>query len=369
LKKQRKQALIIKVGLSEPNSYSTMPAHCGPLGPMECLYGSSCNVTSGVCVDCPAGFQNDEVVFKGNQNCGLDVAGLVVIYVFTTIFSLIVSLVSLDVAVKKKKSRMRSLLLLVTLWTFLVPCLMLSHWLEGYTFGVVSSILMIAIVMLINTQVSMFQYTIDSFMGLLCNYSSQEEIYKRELYWYSFWMSIKVVFGLIIIISNAANSIDQFNIAQVCLLVFMVIEVGANVFRGHRINGKMLKAVEDLHSGLSMDRMNPIIKEFAVRVHNLRYVGPLYGAIFLACAIAIIISFVIYDSSIPYAFVLFDFIVLTWPVLGLIPVLVLRTKLGVHMDNQRTPGSSDQKYETKSFSPFSARRRNTESALTTNLAI
>jgi len=329
-----------------------MPAHCGTQGPMLCLYGSVCNDTLGVCVDCPAGFRDDTTFFKGNQNCGLNVAGLVVVYFLTTLFALLVGVSALRTALAKKRSKMRSLLFLVATWNFIIPFMLLSHYLEGFQYGPVAMFLNVLILMLVNTQVSVYLHTKDLFMDLLLHYSTPEKIHRDHLLWYCFWMAQKLVFGLLAFISAIIDDDGLFNIAQVCLGVSITIEVVANIARGFMTSSKTLKAIEVVRTKIESAQMSPVVTEFAERTAKTRWIMPVYGITFIFAGIALPILFVIFDSSVPYVFVFFDFMMLTWPAVGMIPVAVMKTKLGVQMD--RGKESSTLHSDDRSFNRVEA---------------
>jgi len=319
-----------------------MPAKCGSQGPMLCLYGSVCNDTTGVCQDCPAGVINDQVIFKGNQNCGLAVTGMICVYVIVTFLSVMVSGCAFKIAREKRKSRMRKLLWLVSFWTLLIPCLMLSHYLEGFSFGIASVIFLTLILILVSLQTSMFQYTMDTFMGVLCNYSSPETMYQKELIWFAIWTFQKFIVCVLLVVSIASENDDWYNAMMLCVSVFVVIELACNVIRGSTQNKAMVRAVEKLKLELQSNQnsINPIVKEFAERVHDSRFVGPTISSLFMGLGVALIILFIKYDSAIPYAFVIYDILNLAWPLIGLIPMAVLRSKLGTQLDKSKTRGSS-----------------------------
>ena len=316
-----------------------MPALCGPLGPMICLNQATCNVTSGFCENCPAGFRNDEVMFQGNQNCGLSVVGITFIYIFTGVFALAVGTTALLAAIRKKKSRMRKMLFLVTAWNFVLPFYVLAHYLEGYRFGIASVILFTTILMMVNTQVSVMTYTIESFMNVLCsNTVSSQRIYRVALAWYGFWMLNKLICAIVMLVGVAEESSYVFNIGQATLACSLLVEVGSNIFNARRHDQRLVRAVHALHKDLKLDSVNPVVREFAERVAKGSIILPFYALLFLTLGIAIPVLFIVYDSSVPYAFVMWALLVMTWPLLGFQPIILLQTKLGRQMD--RTGGGS-----------------------------
>lgn len=329
-----------------------MPARCGSQGPMLCLYGSICNETLGVCTDCPVGFTNDQVLFKGNQNCGLSIAGMIVVYCITGIFALCIALVAFKSIVGKKKSRVRSVILLVMSWNLLIPCMLLAHGLEGFQYGPVAVFLSTCILMMVNTEVSAMQYTVETVMNMVLHHSTSRKIFYQNVTWYIFWMVQKIAFGLVCFISAVLNNIDLFNIVQLCLSVSIVTEVLVNLIRGYTSNRRTVAAVMGLRVKSGQRNLNPVIEEFAMRMNRTRCILPLYAIGFVFAAAAVPALFVVYDSSIPYAFIMFDILVLTWPSVGLPPIIVFHSKLGPHMDNGK--GSTMLTTEEKVRSPIVA---------------
>ena len=306
---------------------------CGSLGPMVCLNGASCNQTVGFCENCPTGYRDDEVLYQGNQNCGLSIAGIGFVYLFTAVFGLAVSATALSTAIYKKKSRMRKILFLVAIWNFTLPFLMLSHYLEGYRFGIVSTILFTAVLMMVNTQVSVMRYTIDTFMKVLCkNSTSNEHIYNVAVGWYVFWMIDKLVCGIVMLVGLGSGDVRLYNIGQVTLDCCLLVEVGANVVQAYRHDGRIYRAVKALHKDLKQNSMNPVVLEFAARVQKSQYILPFYALVIVTAGSVVPVLFVIYDSSVPYAFVVFALIATTWPLCGFEPIILMRTKLGQQID-------------------------------------
>jgi len=117
--------------------------------------------------------------------------------------------------------------------------------------------------------------------------------------------------------------------------VSVVIEVAANILRGFATNVITARAVNKLQDNIKSNKATSVVKEFSQRRSGVLWVMPIYGVVVLAAGAAMPVLFVIYDSSIPYAFVIFDLTVMTWPAVGIVPIAVLRTKLGAQMDRNK----------------------------------
>ena len=239
---------------------------------MLCLYGSICNETTGFCDECPQGYRNDEVLFIGNQNCGVSETAMYVIYILCAIFSLSTSFWSFQTARKRKKSVMRDLLILNTVWNFLIVCLLVSHYLEGFKNGVVSVILYTTILMMVNTQVLVLMYLIERYMGVLCNFSSPQTVYRFMRSWYIFWMLCKFISGLVVLIAAGIDNVRMYNIAQMCLIGSVLLEVSLNVLRAMYTNSRFINEISRLHGVGGELRLNPnpILLEFAEQVKGVK---------------------------------------------------------------------------------------------------
>jgi hypothetical protein len=310
-----------------------MPALCGSQGPMVCLYGAVCNETTGWCDNCPAGFRDDEVLYQGNRNCGLNEAFVIFVYVFTAVCSLLVAGFSLEASRGKKRSRMKTTLHLGFAWNVVFTASLLTHYLEGFRFGVATVVLNTLMLMIVNTQVSIVSYSMENFLVLVCNYKKTKySLYFKEVSWYCFWMLNKLVFGMVMLIGAAQNNPYLFNAGQVSMSVSLIIEVFANIVKGFRSNRRLVTAVNQLHTDLKTDRLNPVVKEFAEKVQKTMYIGPIYGVFVLGLGTFIPVLFAIYDSSIPYVFILWSVIIIFQPVIGIGPILLLKSKLGAQLD-------------------------------------
>jgi hypothetical protein len=321
-----------------------MVGKCGPQGAMTCMYGSTCNETSAQCINCPAGFRDDNVVFLGNHNCGLPEVAMYAIYSIVVAISLSVGVWALLVAIRRKRNRMTYMLYLCLLWNVMIAFYALAHYLEGFTHGPIATTLYIIVLMLVNTQVIIYMHSVEHFMGLLCNVSSPKRVYQFLKRWYIFWMMNKLICGIIMLIGTSTGNVDLFNNTQVALICCLCVEVLANVSRTYYSNMRLVRAAYMLHSQLHVgtkNQSNPIIVEFATKVKNVRFFMPFYGLIWAALAVMTPILFRLNNGTIPYFFVMWAFSVFTWPMVGFRPILLLRSQLGRHMDKTNTGTGSE----------------------------
>lgn len=277
----------------------------------------------------------------------MSIAGMAFMYIFTSVFALYVAVFSFLTALRKKQSSMQKMLYLAAFWNLLIPFLMLAHYLEGFHSGSVAIILNTIILMLANTQVIIFMYTMEKFIAILCNFTATDNIYTFMKYWYIFWMTVKLICGSCVLAGELSGNVAMYNGSQLAFVCTILIEVGANSFRGGSSNFKLIRHVKILHGNIQSAN-NPVVLEFAERVEKSRYVLPIYGVIFVSVGIAVPILYLMYDSSIPYAFVIYGIMVMTWPTVGLRPLLILRTQIGQHLGKAKlhsstAPGSPDQK--------------------------
>jgi hypothetical protein len=317
-----------------------MAAKCGSQGPMICLHGSECNETTGFCGSCPVGFRDDNVLFIGNHNCGVEDASMYAIYIIASICAITVGTRALFVALKRKQNRMTKVLYLDVIWNFLIPFYSLSHYLNGMTYGPSSVVFLIVILMLVNTQVVVYMHSVEHFMGLLCNVSSPQRVYLFMKRWYIFWMLNKLMCGIPMLIGSITGSVDLFNIAQLVLTCSLFIEVSSNVGRQYYTNTKLVKAAHVLHKDIHVNSAdsgaNPIVMDFAKKVKAAKFIIPIYGMVFVTAAISIPVLFAIYGGAIPHIYVCFGVTLITWPMVGIRPIMILRTRLGQHMDKSKT---------------------------------
>jgi len=309
-----------------------MPAKCGALGPMICLNGAVCNETLGECSGCPAGFRDDETVFRGNRNCGLNEAAMYFIYSFSGIFSIFVCAAAFLSAMHRKASRLRKMFLLIGLWTGMVPFTVLAHYLDGMRYGIATTVLYVLTIMAVNVQVALLFSVFEGFMAVACNLPRKDDIQRKILYINIFWFSTKVVFGLVMLGGLIASRDDVFNAGQLALGISLMLEVTSNVIRVHFTSGRIIRSVQALHSDLTSTSVNPVVMEFAKRIQSQRWSMPAYAVIYFLVSLAQPILYVVFDSSIPYQVVLYAVVVMTWPMIGAVPVLALKTKLGKQMD-------------------------------------
>ena len=317
-----------------------MPAKCGPLGPMECLNGATCNVTSGDCVGCPAGYRDDEVLFVGNKNCGVNEAAIIVVYFVSAIFSVVVSVFAASGIKNRRRSRIKASLLIISIWTALVPFYCLAHYLEGFRMGLITTILFLIISMLVNGATFFLQYTIGSFLRLILNNGIKQDVLRGYLLWHGFWELNKVACGIPMIIGAATGDDSLYNSGLLALTVFLFIEIAGNIGSSYLIHRRLISNVRDLHSTMQMNKLSPVVKEFAERVAKTLWIGPFWGLLTLVAGTAIVALYIVFDSSIPYVCVIWALLLLTWPLVGVGPVIMLRTKLGIHIDHGTPSGTT-----------------------------
>lgn len=325
-----------------------MPALCAPLGPMLCLNGATCNSTTGLCDNCPVGFRNDETLFRGNVNCGLDLAGIYFVYIFTALLSLFVMVLAMTTAMRKKKSRMRNLLFLICTWNLVIIFLLLAHYLDGFRFGVASVILLFLVLGLVNTQVFAFEYSIASFLAIINNNpNSNQQIYQFQLRWYLFWMSIKFICFVLSEISLGVDNLNMFNIVMLVTGVSLFIEVSLNVFIGYRRNTNFVLGMKALQSNVTSTTKisnTPALIELSQKLEKSRLITVAYGILIFSIGALIPILFGVFDSSVPYSVFFFSLIVISWPFLGIQVILVLQSSYGKRLiatdGEKQTLGSS-----------------------------
>ena len=314
---------------SHPNL--TMPACCGSCGPMLCFNSAYCNETFGVCQGCPTGFLNDEVLFQGNINCGLGRTWIIPIYIVTSIFAFFVSISTLVVGLRKKKSSMRSLLFFASFWNFLLIFLMLAHYFDGFKFGYASLALVYVVLCCTNIQTSVLEYNFSIFLCLVSNTSSKREIYRFGIIWFVFWMSVKVIGIVSSMASLSMHQLNALNGVVLFSLIALFVEVSSNVFIHVRRNYIFVQGVRRLQSNLLTSAANNsfnISIELAQKLNHVRWLVTCYGVLFFLIGLLVPILYVIYDSSIPYGFVIFGFLVITWPLFGLNLIILLNTRWG-----------------------------------------
>lgn len=116
--------------------------------------------------------------------------------------------------------------------------------------------------------------------------------------------------------------------------VGLLIEVTANAARISVTNLRLVKAAKLLHKETSLGK-NPILEEFIAKVEASWYISPIYAAIMLSSGALFLGTYIKYDSSVPYAYAMFAFTIITWPILGLRPIFRLRSRFGKQIDRSK----------------------------------
>jgi hypothetical protein len=299
---------------------------------MVCLHGSVCNETlGGVCTGCPSGFRDDETLFIGNRNCGLDEKGFIAVYFIASVFALSVAGWAFMVARPKKNSLMRGMLFFVSAWTSCIPALCLAHYLAGFRNGIAAIVIYSIILMLVNTQTFILMYQVERILSILLDKRDMSRLYRRCVQWFVFWMAVKVTCAVALLIGEATHNSALYNNAQMALLFSLLVEVPANCAKQTITNESLIKSAKALHGSLKMSS-NPIVLEFASKVERTRWILPLYGTVILTAGICVLATFIIYESSVPYAYILQAYLLCTWPILGVRPIGLVRSKLGARLE-------------------------------------
>ena len=298
---------------------------------MICLNSAICNETTGLCVDCPAGFTNDEVFFQGNVNCGLNIRGLEAIYIITSAFAIFVFVVSFFAALRKKKSLMKKILFLTSAWNLFIPPSMLAHYLEGYKFGAAAIVLTFIVLFSVNTITIIIMYHLATFSALIDNKQtgSRVKIYLFYKYWHRFWMFNKLVFLVVILVGLIIQNIDIINAGILATIFSLFVEVSLNIFIILRGNIRFVRAIKKLQNELDgsvtvthkMDTLVDLAKKF----QQARILLFAYGIIFFLIGAGLVTLYIVFDSSVPYAVVFFGLTFISWPMVGLIAVALLRS--------------------------------------------
>jgi len=133
---------------------------------------------------------------------------------------------------------------------------------------------------------------------------------------------------------------EVFNGAQLALCCSLFVEVSANIYLEHRNNEKLIRTVHELHRGLNVNTINPAVVDFAQRIEKGRYINPIWCLTVFSVGVIVPVLFVVYASSIPFEVVFWAYVVMTWPLLGVFPIILLRTKLGVQLQRTQVGGGS-----------------------------
>ena len=297
-------------------------AKCGSQGPMICLNSAVCNATTGNCDHCPPGFRNDDTVFQGNQNCGLVESAIYAIYFIAGFFAIVVCLINLHEGylylVLKRNSRMKKLLFLASFWNFLLPIFLFCHYIEGFRFGIASTTFCVFILMCIQTQLMVFEYSLEMFLNFMYYHENPQTAFKIFIYSYIFWIINKFTYYLVILAGLVSKDTFLSNSGMLYMTVSVLFENIVNVSLAMQRNLKFVKGVKNLHID------NEVISSLAKKLETIRYMGPLFVIVIASVTITIITLYVVYDSSIPYSFILFALLVFITPMMGIMLLVLLK---------------------------------------------
>lgn len=254
---------------------------------------------------------------------------------------------------------MKKVLWLITVWTLFIPFLMLAHYLAGFKFDIIAVILAIVILFMVNSQVAVVDYHVARFLLLVNTQRTNEnyDLYRMHKYWYLFWMFNKLACGIVVIAGlGSQDNINVANIGILSLLTSLFIEVSFNILLELRRNVLFVRGVRILHSEIAgAVTTNPTAQTFldlAKKFEQARIVQFLYGILFFLIGGGLIILYIVYDSSVPYAIVFFGFTFISWPTIGLISIILLRSNIGKQIMNNNDGVEGGQSSQSKNLSLF-----------------
>jgi hypothetical protein len=265
------------------------------------------------------------------------------VYITGAILSWVLTLLALSGVWGRKWSRIKITLILVATWSFLIPVYFFVHWQEGLKHGPGAATLLMVIVALVNTQATLFNYTLENFLGLVLNTNGRPLKHAGTYYAVSYFggTTLRVVAHFVTIVGAARGDDRLFNGGIVAFGIIVVFEVTAIVVRAVQVNRELVRSVQALHSDLRVMNLNPVVVEFAERLDRARWIGPSYSVVAFGVGVSFPILYVRFDTSIPYAFALWAILVLSWPMIGTAPIVMVRSKLGMQMEKGKTKPSAD----------------------------
>jgi len=301
------------------------------------MNGSPClnNNISSFC-DCPATSfptADDFAVFRVGNNCAIVTPALIAAYVLAIVSGVAIGFASLRESFLQTKRINRAILRSNTMAAWITALFCIAHWLEGYRFGIYSTLVFSWGLCHFNLQIGVVEYMVFSiFFRMSASRHDRLPLLRKHLtIWTLCWLVVKVIPLAVLLYAVVVANDRVYNKAMLAVIINVFAETIAQSLMSALVFTKLYRSLVVTSNSSQLTGM-AAEKRLHVEVFAKKILGQIhiiwgFLLVMVALSVTILGLAIHFEQRVPYAWIPFAVYIVSWPTLAIGPIGLFRERL------------------------------------------